>query len=251
VNDATKIMLLSILPGFVVRRVMHPRYERMIGGRGEVELGELPRIVRKGDLALDVGSNLGIYTYALHRLARQVVAFEPVPELARLVRRQNLPGVSVREIALSSNDGKDALSVPGEGHAYASLRKQEVAEQASVMQVATRQLDSLGLGAVGFIKIDVEGFEEEVLAGAMATIARDHPRMLIEIEERHNPGGVARVVELLAGLGYSCWFRSGGRWLEFSEFESARDQDPARLEAGERYVNNFLFMPQGENIGNA
>lgn len=253
-KDDTKLRLLTLLPGWAVRRLMRPRYLRMIGGGGEAELGELPRIVRKQDLAIDVGCNLGIYTFALSGLADRVIAFEPIPLLARFVRKQRLPGVKVEQIALSSSDGAGELSVPETGAAYASLRADAPLGQGQRLQVATRSLDSLDLGRIGFMKVDVEGFEEAVLNGARATIARDKPRLLVEIEERHNHGGLARIVAMLTDLGYTCWFFNGGQWHGFAEFDLDRDQNPANVEnplAGARYINNFLFLPKGESLAAA
>lgn len=250
-NDNAKLGLLNLLPGWVVRKLMRTRYERMIGGGGEVELSQLPRIVRKEDLALDVGSNLGIYTYALSQLAGQVIAFEPIPLLARFVRNQALPNVTVREIALSATGGERELCVPEEGAAYATLRDDAPSGNVERLKVATQTLDALGLGRIGFMKIDVEGFEEAVLNGAQETIKRDKPRLLIEIEERHNVGGIDRIVTMLAAMGYDCSFFHNGDWHSISDFELERDQNPKILNNpidGRRYINNFLFLPNGEAL---
>jgi len=247
-DDDGKLRLLNLLPGWVVRRLMRARYDRMIGGGGEAELGELSRVVRSGDLAIDVGSNLGIYTFALSRIANRVIAFEPIPLLARFVRNQAMPNVTVKEIALSSQSGSRELSVPNEGAAYATLREDMAAPNRRI-RVATRSLDSLALDPVGFMKVDVEGHEEAVLDGARETIARDRPRLLVEIEERHNPGGLDRIVKMLTALDYACWFFKDAEWHSFSEFDLARDQNPERIEnpdGGTRYINNFLFMPDGQ-----
>ena len=230
---------------------MRAKYERMIGGGGEAELSQLPRIVRKDDLAIDVGSNLGIYTYALSQLAKQVIAFEPIPLFAKFVRNQALPNVTVRECALSATDGERELCVPEEGAAYATLRDDAPTGNVKHLKVTTRTLDALGLSRIGFLKIAVEGFEEAVLNGARATIDRDKPRLLVKIEERHNVGGPDRIVAMLESMGYSCSFFDNGNWNPIADFNLALDQNPDTLDnpvEGRRYINNFLFLPQGEAL---
>ncbi len=48
---------------------------------------------------------------------------------------------------------------------------------------------------------------------ALDTIARDRPKLLIEIEERHNADRLARIRERLASLGYTGYFFLDGQWL--------------------------------------
>ena len=74
-----------------------------------------------------------------------------------------------------------------------------------------RSLDSFGFERVAAIKIDVEGFENEVLAGATETIRRNRPAIVVEayggkFDERTTPEGLARTRETLRRIeahGYS------------------------------------------------
>src|SRR4029434_5645640 len=60
------------------------------------------------------------------------------------------------------------------------------------IEVPMATLDSSSEGEFGFIKIDVEGHEQAVLDGAVQTIRRCRPRLLVEIDERLSPGGLER-----------------------------------------------------------
>jgi FkbM family methyltransferase len=198
---------------------------------------------------------MGDYSYELSRLTGHVIAFEPNPKLAKLVQSLRLRGLEVKQMALSSQDGTAELWVPTTSgyHGLASLRQDVVAGRATErVSVPTRRLDGLGLKNVAFIKIDVEGFEEAVLDGAIETIARDRPILLIEIEERHNVGGLARIRDRLASLGYSGYFFLDGKRLPLKTFDPELHQkvsddienvgqSVSRREF--RYVNNFLFEP--------
>ena len=91
------------------------------------------------------------------------------------------------EIALSDQSGSGELLVPMSGRtkAYSNQRtglsKHKVQGEHDVVQIETRTLDSYALDNVGFIKIDVEGYEHTVLKGARKTLMHCHPIMLIEL----------------------------------------------------------------------
>jgi hypothetical protein len=102
-------------------------------------------------------------------------------------------------------------------------------------------LDDLGLKDIGFIKIDVEGFESSVLAGALVTIARDRPSILIEIEEKHTKKPIEDSLQEVVALGYRGLFIRNGALHPLSAFDPvAHHRQPT---AG--YVFNFLFLPDG------
>ncbi len=223
----------------------------------EPELLELRRFVRPADTAVDVGGNYGLYTLALSRLARRVITVEPNPKLASALIGLRLPNVEVKAIGLSSENGSATLMMPdrADGHAYASLRA-NVHDGGAVQTftVPIKRLDDMGLGEIQFIKIDVEGFEEQVLDGAEETIRRWLPVLLIELEQRHNPGCVGRVAERLVALGYTGQFFDGS-WKPLADFDVVAHQDVGRLqglgsvprlEMG--YINNFLFLPPGRTM---
>jgi hypothetical protein len=134
-------------------------------------------------------------------------------------------------------------------HPDAAGRESSTGRVAEVKVQAVR-LDDLEFDGVSFIKIDVEGHEEAVLRGAAATIERHRPFMLIESENRHNPGAVGRVCKLLSDRKYSCFVLKDDRLMPLSEFDEKRDQDPAALanRSGAIYINNFVFVPS-ERLG--
>ena len=103
-------------------------------------------------------------------------------------------------------------------------------------------MDSFGLIDVSFIKIDVEGHKKTVLAESRETIASNHPVVLVEAEDRHNPGAPGRVAEWFAGLDYDGFFIKARRLLPVAKLLEA-DTDPAGLSGGV-YINNFLYLPR-------
>jgi hypothetical protein len=108
--------------------------------------------------------------------------------------------------------GSEELPCPRDGppemHALSSAsseNKFELFAHAGVVERRVLQMpfDALmdGQGRIGFIKIDVEGFEYAVLEGALSSLRRDRPFLLIEICRVHNPG-YAKTLELLRSAGY-------------------------------------------------
>lgn len=78
---------------------------------GEPELCWVPHLVRKGDVALDIGANWGPYTHRFLRAGCKVIAFEPNQDLARRLAR-SLPQVQVESTALSNHVGTATLRMP-------------------------------------------------------------------------------------------------------------------------------------------
>jgi FkbM family methyltransferase len=230
----------------------------------EREITLLPRFLAADKIAIDIGANVGVLTTLMARRARKVLAFEPHPTCAAQLRSLRLRNCEVIEAALSDRDGTALLRVPlaGEGDLPAlstlaggnDFHSQPEVETVREVAVATIRLDAAVASRlapsdrVGFIKIDVEGFELAVLRGAADTIARHRPVLLVEIEARH---GVALddVFALLAEHGYAAHALIGGELAPIDAPALRKLQSPARLArklAEPRYfgyVNNVFFLP--------
>lgn len=138
------------------------------------------RFLKAGDLAFDVGSHVGDRVLSFRRLGARVVALEPQPGPARVValltRRD--PDVTLLRMAAGPREGRLTLHVnsanPTVSTASADFLK--AAEGAGgwegqvwdqTIEVPVTTLDALiaAHGVPAFVKIDVEGFEDQVLAG--------------------------------------------------------------------------------------
>jgi len=181
---------------------------------------------------LDVGAHDGLLTLPLSRLpGAHVLAFEPLPSAfarlhAAVIAEYGEPPahVELRTEALGAAPGQLSLSVPVlDGVAqeqWASLAKDYGAFASVTTErhaVAVVTVDSLSLHDLTHMKVDAEGFEEEVLQGARATLTRCRPVLSLEVEERHRAGATRDVPALLAALGYEVRF-----WLDgVAEFDAA------------------------------
>ena len=200
---------------------------------------------------MDVGAAEGTYLAHLLLYSAGVVAFEPRPEAAARLRTHFGATALARleEVALSDEAGTAEIRVPAQRpmrSTISRLNPLEDARDVGVHTVRCARLDDYALAPVGFIKIDVEGHERAVLAGAHGTIAKFRPLALVEAEERHSAGSVAGVAGFFADLGYCGYFLLEGRLRPIAEFDAAEHQDGSHLPNGKRaglYINNFLFVP--------
>lgn len=211
-------------------------------------------------VSLDIGADVGEFTIAMLAASRSVIAFEPRPAQARdLASMFDAVGAPVRveAAALSDQPGVTTMRVVESDPGRSTIDSDNALGDADggavqTIEVPVKRLDDLHLGDVGLVKIDVEGHELAVLRGAADTLTRNRPAVLVEAEERHHPGAVAAITELLTGLGYQGYFDTGDGRRPIEEFDADRHQDPANIGGREDgwaahgvYVNNFVFVPKG------
>jgi FkbM family methyltransferase len=219
--------------------------------RYEPELGVLPLLVDPSRTCVDAGANRGTYTYFLSKLARHVYAYEPNPAMRWILQRSVGNNVSVSDMALSDHTGEATFAVPRSKTKYrnnaGSLEVAMLAQSSEdliQLPVKTARLDDQGVSNVGFIKIDVEGHEREVLDGARQVILRDRPVLLIEMMESLTPGATATNVEYVENLGYQSFLLVDKRLVDYrlaignGDLGESWDRKHPHLRS-----NNIIFLP--------
>jgi len=182
----------------------------------------------KDKTAIDVGANIGTISYYLSRYCRENHAFEINPQIADKLRRAKLANTKVYEIGLSDSRRSAFLRVPlaGFGPVFGNATIEAANDldgRAIAMQeLPVAMLDDFGLQDVGIIKIDVEGHELAVLRGAVKTLERDRPSLIIEIVERMNGQAFAEINRLTSGLAYGCYRLVGSMMVPASSIEDKR-----------------------------
>ena len=210
--------------------------------------------VGAGDLVVDVGAHAGNHVRALTALGCRVVAIEPQPDFARVLRLLfgRSTQVTILERGVSDRPGRAQLSISERTPTVTSLApdwrdaRSADADFAQVrwnrsIDVEVTTLDELcaTYGAPAFIKLDIEGSEPAALAG----LSRPVPALAFE----YLPRGLDRVeacVTRLAALGHYVYNWSPGesyafaseRWLEGPQLlESLRGPD-AQRRSGDVYA---------------
>lgn len=150
------------------------------------------RLVKPGDVVLDIGANIGCHALRMARLVGErgrVLAFEPMPwprrKLEKNLALNHLPNVEVVARGLSDAPRQAVVHFRSSWLVGATGRSTEDPSSAGAHQVEFARLDDVlaekGIARVDFIKLDVDGFEYKVLRGASGLLERDHPTIMMEL----------------------------------------------------------------------
>jgi FkbM family methyltransferase len=157
----------------------------------------------------DVGANTGLYAMLTRALTdRDVVAFEPTPDLAAWARRigfVNDIAFPVEQVALADADGTATFFLSDSTDSSSSLAE-GFRESSHQLQVLTERMDSFASRrrhGPAVIKIDVETTEPAVLRGGLETLREHRPWILCEVLS--GCGVEQPVMDLTGQLGYS-WY---------------------------------------------
>lgn len=208
----------------------HPTTRRVLQAIVNRSIGEtrvhaaISKVTRPGDCAWDVGANVGVYTQQLLNgvgPSGHVVAIEPVPENAAILRALGVGSrLTVIEAALADTDGKTSLVVSGESGETSHIGSGP-GEGLMVRMVRGDYLVAEeGIPSPDVLKIDVEGFEGDVLDG-LPTALRSIRDVVVEVHfsalsDRGRAREPLRIIALLRDAGFSV------RWLDMSHLLATR-----------------------------
>jgi FkbM family methyltransferase len=186
-------VVLEVSEGWTVR--VHPATEAMFRGHRDEpeyrqELARFAAICTQGMTLIDVGANYGVFTLAaLHYggPASTVIAIDPSPTAQRylainLALNDVVSRVEQRVEALTDQSRQIALLPTGSGQAHMMMRG--VAGRPDTTTVAALTLDDVADAAgrpITHVKIDVEGFEGQVLRGGRTMIEQQQPLVTLEL----------------------------------------------------------------------
>jgi len=236
-----KKTLIIVSPSFYWRL----RY--VVLGYPEPELKLIDKFCSKDLCAVDVGANYGMYTFYASRRFSICHSFEPLPYF-ETVYKQGFKNQNVewQQVALSDKKESVTMRTPVCDRGFSTIcacnhleGKVDESDGIGLITVHTYRLDDFDFQAVGFIKVDVEGHEQEVLAGAVQTIRSWKPVILVEVEERHRQDSVLGTTSMLAALGYDCYFLLHKKLLSFNGFKLDVHQNVNRKRD---YIRNFFFV---------
>jgi FkbM family methyltransferase len=184
------------------------------------EFAFVDRVLKPGMVFIDVGANDGYYTlFAARRVGPtgKVIAIEPSSRerahLQRNLGRNGLDSVHVVSAALGAKAGVVDLHLAHgvhAGHNTLGEFAHDDVERASSERVPLETLDSVvarhGLRRVDLVKIDVEGGEAGVIAGACTVLSSMRPMLLMELNDRalhaQRQSAAALLRTLRQDLGY-------------------------------------------------
>lgn len=142
-------------------------------------------------VSVDIGANLGLWSQSLEQRFQQNYAVEPITEFVDYLRL-NAPKSVVVNTALGASPGTARML-----RDFDNVGRNSVTEQGN-LEVKVQRLDDLGLPPADFVKIDVEGFEYEVLLGGQQYIQQSYPVLVVEQEHKRS-----QAKELILSWGYT------------------------------------------------
>ena len=240
---------IRLLERFAPRLLWKRRISTWNIDTGESEASLLPWLCDRQKQSVDVGAADGAYVANMLLYSSAVVAFEPRPDAAMRLRSHfgNTKLVRVENAALSDRVGLSNMRIAEKATSSTIEPRNPVDAPLPAIEVSTNRLDNYGISPLGFIKIDVEGHELSVLEGAKETLKRERPMVLIEAEERHNPGSISAAIAFFFPLKFDGYFFLDGKLRPVREFDVTRHQSVSNLDADTHrigtYINNFVFVP--------
>ena len=240
---------------FIIKKIIPEKYllkkrlTRSIKKNYEKELEIIERFTDKSKDALDIGVYRGVYSYKLAQHYNLVHSFEPNPMLFSYLDKnlkKIIKNINLYNFALSNKNGETKLKLPLRSKSIfknnieelyqlgaASIHPKNLFKNFKEVLVEIKKLDDIKISnKIGFIKIDVEGHELEVIEGAKKTIINNMPILLIEIEERHTKKSVDESINYIKNIGYECFF------VKNKELISINKLNNKQLE------NNYYFLPK-------
>jgi FkbM family methyltransferase len=218
-------------------------FKAKITGQLDIEMFFLQSHMTDRKVFIDIGSNVGIYSYYYSSKFQKVISFDPYPNINVNLSALRIKNLEFYNVALSDYVGKGWLSTPIMGDlevsSHSSLNDSHRSMSARY-NVEIRTLDSYSLSDVDLIKIDTEGHELQVISGARETIAQCTPILLVEIEQRYLDRPIHEVFEFIFSLGYEGFFISSKKLHLLSVFRLDQYQNTSIRD--QNYVFNFIFV---------
>jgi FkbM family methyltransferase len=228
--------LRSVLRSLGILKVLKIILSKRQNEYEEFFLGALKKSVKLNDTVWDIGANVGLYTEPFLNWVGQngtVVAFEPLPKALDVLNHkfktdQTTKRLKIMGVALSDYCGEAVFvetdadgDIPVTSHI---LDKNEASNAGITVEVTT--VDAIvqkeGFLIPNAVKIDVEGFEEDVLKGGVNTFSNFACKnILIEMhftrmDERKLGDSASRIVNMLKDWGYKV------TWVDASHLHASR-----------------------------
>lgn len=174
----------------------HPRHDKSQVSRGDSPksfaderyhdnyISVIEKFVDSHETAIDIGANIGMMTVPIARRFKKVYAYEPTPSAftALVKNTESFNNVECNMLAVSDKEGtvnfhfRKGINKSSVG----CILEREGKPSKNTIKVDVIRLDDQNITDVSLIKIDVEGYEANVLNGARKTILKYKPLICLE-----------------------------------------------------------------------
>lgn len=192
-------------------------------------------------VALDIGANIGNHSLYFSSYFVSVIAFEPHPLIYEILRINSMIVSNIITSNIGLGEKKECLELNENlnNMGSASIKHSWTVETRKV-KVDIDRLDDINLEAqkISFMKIDVEGLEASVIRGALKTIRRHQPLILLEQLLSEFVNGTTESIQLLQDEGYLfCWSQP---WATSRGLIERRINSVRNIFFGGTYDYNFI-----------
>ncbi|HOY38508.1 MAG: FkbM family methyltransferase [Bacteroidales bacterium] len=204
------------------------------------EIFFLKQIIKEGDVCLDIGANLGYYSWFISKFCGKdgkLIAVEPVPLFGKIwlrnMKSSKFANFRLESCALGSENTRVKMATPEVNgvlhHGMTHVVNEGEAQQSTCYEVEMKIPDALfsALDRLNFVKIDVEGYEFIVFSNMVNTISKFHPVIQAELSGSENR---LKVLALLESLYYK------PHVLENQQLRAVNQSD---IETG---ISDFYFI---------
>lgn len=175
-------------------------------GFKDANIDQLFSYVKPGYTIIDVGANIGFTTLVFAKLTGEngkVISYEPDPinyeNCLNNIRSNPFSNIGLKKLGLGSTSGEFELVVITESNRGGNrIQIGENKNNSNLIKVTTLDSEVLTEKKIDLIKIDVEGFEFEVLKGAKQVLKRDYPIVFCEIDDNYLKLQGSSIKELLS-----------------------------------------------------
>lgn len=211
-NRVAHVKVADCRDGVMIFNPLDRYIGRSLDLYGEFSAGEtrlFSQLIKSGDTVIDVGANIGAHTLWMAQRAGpagRVIAFEP----QRSVFQMLCANMALN--AVMNVDAYWAASGSQRGHITVPRMDPTIVGNFGALSLGTADegdsvqlmsIDELNLDSCGFIKVDAEGMESDVLEGSRSTIRRTKPILYVE-NDRNDLSGV--LIEAILSMEYNLWW---------------------------------------------
>ena len=228
--------------------LLNRRLKRSIKKNYEKELQIIDQFRDKSKDALDIGVYRGVYSYKLSQHFKKIHSFEPNPLLFPYLEKnlnKIISNIKLHNLALSNTNGVTELKLPLRSNSIfqdnieelfqlgaATMHPKNKIENYKKVSIKMEKLDDIKIeNKIGFMKIDVEGHEKNVIQGGIETVKGNKPVLLVEIEERHTKTPVIDTIKFINEIGYKAFISKEKNLIDIEKINDYSNE------------NNFFFVP--------
>ena len=224
---------------------------RRVRRTAEPDLLFCRRFLSEDEVAIDVGSSVGVMLDLLSAGSLRVIAVEPNPRLAQMIRKMRIENVIVIEAAASDQDGAATLRVPVQGNKRQNLRgtlapnnrftavPHDLVAEFYVRCIKLDELYERLDRLVSFVNVDVEGDEYAVLTGASKLMENHRPVVQVQLDLVTGTDAI-RVFDLMHERGYAPFYVNRRELRPLTAEALIRSQTGD----GRRLIDTAVFLPE-------